>query len=81
MASKQSNELIIYTGDNPKSPVHIAFDGDTMWLTQEEIAALFDTSGQNIGQHIKNIYKDDELASESTSKKIFGVVENLATYR
>ena len=77
---EQSNELIVYLDGKLQTPVHIAFDGETMWLTREQIAALFDTTSQNVGQHIKNIYADGELSPESTTKKIFGVVENRPNY-
>jgi len=80
MNGSRPNELVIYTGTKPDTPVHIAFDGETMWLTQEQIAALFETTSQNVGQHIRNIYDDDELDKKSTSKKIFGVVENRPNY-
>lgn len=78
--TQSQNELIIYIDKKLSDPVHIAFDGETMWLSTDQIAALFDTTPQNIGQHIKNIYAEDELDKESTSKKIFGVVENRPNY-
>lgn len=80
MNPKHQNELVIYVGNKTDKPVHIAFDGETMWLTLEQIATLFQTTSQNVGQHIKNIYADGELNQESTSKKIFGVVENRPNY-
>jgi hypothetical protein len=78
--TQSQNELIIYIDKKLSDPVHIAFDGETMWLNTDQIAALFDTTPQNIGQHIKNIYAEDELDKENTSKKIFGVVENRPNY-
>lgn len=80
MSVMNNNELIVYLDRKLSSPVHIAFDGQTMWLNTEQIAALFDTTSQNIGQHIKNIFNEHELERESTSKKIFGVVENRPNY-
>jgi hypothetical protein len=74
------NELVVYVEGATTKPVHIAFDGETMWLTRGQIAGLFNTTHENIGQHIKNIYADGELEVESTSKKIFGVVENRPNY-
>ena len=75
-----ANELVVYIDKKLNSPVHIAFDGETMWLTREQIAALFNTTSQNVGQHIKKIYADGELDARSTTKKIFGVVENRPNY-
>lgn len=80
LEAMKKNELIVYIDGKLQTPVHIAFDGETMWLTREQIAALFDTTSQNVGQHIKKIYTDGELEPESTTKKIFGVVENRPNY-
>lgn len=75
MESSQTNELIIYSSNEGVEPVTIRFDGDTMWLTQQQIAAIFDTGAENIRLHIKNIYSEGELDENTTSKKILGVVE------
>ena len=42
-----------------------------MWVTQVQLAELYDTTRQNIGQHIENIYKDEELPRDATIKKFF----------
>lgn len=44
-----------------------------MWLTQAEVAELFDATPQNIGQHIKNVYEEGELSAEATRKDFFQV--------
>lgn len=75
-----ANELVVYVDGKLSSPVHIAFDGDTLWLSLKQIASLFDTSDDNVRQHIKNIYDEDELDVSSTTKKIYGVVENRPNY-
>jgi phage terminase Nu1 subunit (DNA packaging protein) len=80
MTRQEHNELVVYMGSQPENPVHIAFDGETLWLTQDQIARLFETSRPNIVQHIQNIYKDEELDPEATSKKILQVVENGRKY-
>lgn len=49
------------------------FDGDTVWLTQNALANLLQTTKQNIGQHIKNITEEGELSENSTVKKFFTV--------
>lgn len=67
-------------GSQPGKPVHIAFDGETLWLTLRQISALFETTEDNVRAHIKNIYAEGELDVSSTSKKIYGVVENRPNY-
>ena len=81
MASGERNELIIYSTQTDINPVTIQFDGDTMWLTQRQIAAIFNTGAENVRLHIRNIYAEGELDEESTSKKNLEVVENRPNYR
>ena len=45
------------------------FADEDLWLTQSQIAEIYDTSQQNISQYIDNIYKDRELMAEATNKK------------
>ncbi len=51
------------------------YEDENIWLTQKMIAALYDVSVQNIGQHIKKIYDDGELTQEATIKNFF-IVQN-----
>src|SRR3989338_1320943 len=64
------NEIIIYTGDNGRSNIEVRMQGETVWLTQKQLADLFDTTKQNITQHINNILKDGELQTDSVVKKM-----------
>ena len=50
-------------------------EDENIWLTQKMMAQLYDVSVQNIGQHIKKIYEDEELMQEATIKKFF-IVQN-----
>lgn len=72
--------LLVYQSDDGRLKIDIPFDGDTIWLTQEQIGSLFHTTVQNVGQHIKNIYEENELESQQTLKKIFKLVENNRRY-
>jgi hypothetical protein len=53
--------------------VSVRFSDEDLWLTEIQIAEIYDTSRQNINQHIANIYKDGELAEDSTRKKYLRV--------
>ena len=59
--SKNMNDLIIYNTDDGKSHVALLVVENEAWLTQNQLAELFDTSVQNITTHIKNILQDKEL--------------------
>lgn len=62
-----NGELILYTTEDGKTAIHLKAEGETVWLTQLEIADLFQTTKQNISLHIKNILSTNEL-SESVVK-------------
>lgn len=62
------NSLILYTSEDGTSRIQLRADGQTVWLTQAEMAELFDVTAENIRQHLKNIFSDNELEPERTSK-------------
>lgn len=66
---KNDNHLIIYQDDNGLVKVNVRFADEDVWLTQGQLAEIYDTTQQNIALHIKNIYADNELAYEATHKK------------
>ena len=66
---KNNNHLIIYQDDNGLVKVNVRFADEDVWLTQGQLAEIYDTTQQNIALHIKNIYADKELADEATHKK------------
>ena len=61
-------EIILYRTDDGRDEIQLLADGDTIWLTQLEIASLFDTSKQNVSLHLRNIFKESELVEESVVK-------------
>lgn len=65
----EENKIILYQDDNEITRVSVRFADEDLWLTQSRLAELYDTSQQNISQHIDNIYKDGELIAEATNKK------------
>lgn len=67
------SQFIIYKAEDGQTRIDVRFDDETVWLTQQAMAQLFQTTKQNIGQHIKNIIDEDELTTDSTVKKFFTV--------
>lgn len=61
-------QIEIYKGKDKETHVEVRFEGDSAWLTQKQIAALFKTTPQNITIHLKKIFKEDELDEKSTCK-------------
>ncbi|MEW6534909.1 MAG: virulence RhuM family protein [Candidatus Auribacterota bacterium] len=62
-------ELILYKTDDGLTTINLRAIGGTVWLTQREIAALFDVSTDNVGLHLKNIYQDGELNETATTEE------------
>ena len=63
------SNLILYTTEDGKSHIQLRAEGQTVWLTQLEMAELFNATKQNISLHLKNIFEDGELASDSVVKE------------
>ena len=63
------SEIIIYRTQDKKAEVEVQFDGETVWLSQGQMAALFNQTKQNISLHINNCFKEKELSSHSVVKE------------
>ncbi len=61
-------ELILYRTDDGRTEVHLRAADGTVWLTQAEMAQLFQTTPQNITQHIQSVYDDGEIEESATCK-------------
>ena len=66
-------EIVIYTSADGKISLDTKLENETIWLTQDMMAKLFETTPQNITMHIKNIYEDEELEQNSTCKDFLQV--------
>jgi hypothetical protein len=62
------SQFILYQDDNGVTNVNVRFDGEDVWLSQQQIALLFDTTQQNVSQHIGLIIEEGELRKEATHK-------------
>lgn len=65
--------MLIYQDENGITKVSVRLDEDDIWLTQNQIAELYNTTKQNISLHINNIFNDGELSQNSTVKKYLTV--------
>lgn len=63
------NELILYTTEDGHSQIKLRAKEGTVWLSQREMAELFDVSTDNVSLHLKNIYEDGELRREATTEE------------
>ncbi|WP_370314519.1 hypothetical protein [Thalassolituus sp.] len=63
------SELILYRSDDGLTHLHLRVDEGTVWLSQLQIAELFQTTKQNVSLHAQNIFEDGELLEEATVKE------------
>ena len=62
-------EILIYQSEDGLTNIEVKIQDETVWLTQQQMAELFQTSRTNVVEHIKHIYEEDELDEESTCRK------------
>lgn len=62
------NEIIIYQTQDGQTKIDVRIENETVWLSQNQMAELFQTTKQNISLHIKNIFEEGELSEDSTVK-------------
>ena len=62
------SELILYTTEDGRSQIKLRAKDQTVWLSQREMAELFDVSTDNVSLHLKNIFEDGELRREATTE-------------
>jgi hypothetical protein len=63
------SDMIIYTSDDGQTRINLRVEADSIWLSQLEIAELFQTTKQNVSLHAKNIFAEEELSPAATVKE------------
>ncbi len=69
----ENNQIIIYQSEDGETRIEVKFTGETVWLSQQQMAELYQTTRPNIVQHIRNIYADGELDEQATCKNFLQV--------
>jgi len=78
-----NSQFLIYQTEDGRIKLDVRFEGETVWLTQQLMAELFQTTKQNIGQHLKSIFAEGELVQDSVVKDFFTTAadgKNYATH-
>jgi hypothetical protein len=73
MEPSPASDLILYQTEDGKTRIQCRFEDESIWLTQAQIAELFQTTPQNITQHIRSIYDENELDETATCKSYLQV--------
>ena len=66
-------QFLLYKAEDGKIKIDVRLEDETVWLTQQMMAELFQTTRQNVSQHIFNMYEEGELVSDATDKKFLSV--------
>jgi hypothetical protein len=72
-SSEGQAEILLYQSEDGQTRIEVRLAGETLWLTQNQMAELFQTSKQNISQHLQAIYDSGELQPGGTVKKFLTV--------
>ena len=70
---EQKSEILIYQTEDGQTKIDVRLEEETVWLSQVQMAELFQTTKQNISLHIKNIFEEGELDEISTVKEYLTV--------
>ena len=73
-------QFLVYQTEDGKLKIDVRFEGETVWLTQQQLAELFQTTKQNVGRHLKSIFAEGELAQDSVVKDSFTTAADGKSY-
>ena len=65
----QQSNILMYTTEDGVTKIEVTFDHDTVWLSIDQMAELFQSSRTNVVEHIRHIYEEGELEENSTCRK------------
>ena len=66
--NNETNQIIIYQTEDGKTKLDVRLEDETVWLSQQQIAELYQSSRTNVVEHIKHVYEDGELDENSTCR-------------
>lgn len=74
-------QFLVYAAEDGTVKIDVRLEGETVWLTQQHMADLFQTTKQNIAQHLRNVFAEGELNTESVVKDFFTTAADGKQYR
>jgi len=66
---RPGGQFLVYRTQDGKLKIDVRFEGETVWLTQQHMAELFQTTKQNVSLHIQNVFSEKELSEDSVVKE------------
>ena len=77
----ENNKIVIYTTDDGQVEIEVRLEDENVWLTQNSMAELFNTTRNNITMHIKNIFEEKELEENSVVKECLTTAKDGKNYK
>jgi hypothetical protein len=74
-------QFLVYRAEDGRVKIEVRLENESVWLTQQQMADLFQSSKQNVGQHLKKIFDEGELAENSVVKNFFTTAADGKDYR
>ena len=66
---RSGGQFLVYQTQDGKLKIDVRFEGETVWLTQQHMSDLFQTSVPNVSMHIRNVFAEGELRADSVVKE------------
>ena len=79
--TSDNTEIIIYQTEDGRTKIQVRMENETVWLTQSQMAELFQTTKQNISLHINNVFKEGELEEYSVVKEYLTTASDEGRYK
>ena len=79
--SQPTSDIILYQTEDGRTRIQCRFENETVWLTQQQMAELFQTTKQNVSLHVLNIFKEEELVADSVVKESLTTAVDGKSYR
>ncbi|MBU4463344.1 MAG: virulence RhuM family protein [Proteobacteria bacterium] len=74
-------QFLVYEAEDGWVKIDVRLEDETVWLTQQLMADMFQATKQNIGQHLKNVFSEGELLEDSVVKKFFTTAADGKKYK
>jgi hypothetical protein len=78
--NEKNNQIIIYNTEDGQTKIEVQMKDETVWLSQKQMAELFDKDRKTITEHIQNVFKEEELAENSVCRKFQHTAEDGKIY-
>jgi len=81
MEDQGHSEILLYRSPDNKTRIDVRLDGETVWLSQAQMAELFQTTKQNISLHVRNVFDENELEDIAVVKEYLTTAQDGKQYR